>query len=285
MADFWDFVARKDGRQRLTRWVFTINGMGAPYWAGPQADVAQWLINNNPHWRWRPTGYNASPFPMQQFVAQAVNQIETDIAETLKPGDEWVLLIYSEGGIAGFELYQRMKTGVSPVSWALPGLKIVCTWGFPNREKGKANGNAYAGWPMPDPTYRGIAQDRMVDTPDSWYDFVHGGAPFGVDMYTMTPDGDGKGNTDYLVGQDMTMIFNIVQDPKAIIMGPNSFFKQIFNLLVSPVKEIPSLFLAIWNGIKFLAAPGGPTMPHLDYDVTPAIAMLDEYGTKVPIPL
>lgn len=285
MADMWDFVAKKDGCTRLTRWVFTINGMGAPYWVGPQADVAQWLIANNPHWRWRPTGYNASPFPMQKFVAEAVTQIETDIAETLQPGEEWVLIIYSEGGIAGYELYQRMKTGVSPVSWALAGLTKVITYGFPNREKGKANGNKYAGWPMPDATYRGIAQDRMVDTPDNWFDFVHGGAPFGVDMYTMTPDGNGKDDTDWKTGQDMTAIFNLVQDPKLSITGPDSLLKQLKNILISPIKSIPALLLAVWNGLKFLAAPGGPTMPHLDYDTTPAIAMLDEYGTNVPIPM
>lgn len=282
MADWWDVVAKKDGRQRLTRHLFTINGMGVGWDFGPQADIARWLTTYTPYWRWDAIQYNASPFPMGMYVDQAVAGLENQIALALDPNgvDEMAWIIYSQGAIAGCRVYNRMKAGTSPVSWALDRLKVVVTYGNPCREKGKANGNKYAGWDMPDATSRGIApaNQRVVDTPDWWYDFAHRG-----DIYTDTPDGDVPGDLNNLVGQDMTMIYNIVQDPKFLIMGQDSALEQVMQIMESPLKEIPAAAIAIFHGIGFLAAPGGPTFPHINYDVGPAIRLLNDFGARVPI--
>lgn len=288
MADFWDFVAKKDGRRRLTRKLYTASGTSAAWNVGYPADIARWLINNTPYWRWQGDGYPAATIPMGPSVAEGVAEMERLLADPVQgiggqDGiDEWAMIGYSQGGIVVSLVYNRMKAGISPVSWALPRLKMVVTYGNPCREKGVANGNKYAGWPLPPANDRGIApaDQRLVDTPDWWYDFAH---PH--DIYTDTPDGDGKGNLDYLVGQDMTMIYQMVQDGKHFVMGPDSLLSQFGHLFVSPLKEIPAALIAVMHGIGFVSTKPWPTYPHTSYDIGPGIQLLNDLGAKVAIPV
>ena len=131
----------------------------------------------------------------------------------------------------------------------------------------------------------------MINTPDWWLDFAHPG-----DIYTDTPRGQ---HAD--VGEDMTMIYQIVMNPLPGMgfgwtpPGPNPYpssaddrgedtaIEQITELLTSPLREFPAVVGAILNGLGFIAGPGGPTYQHINYDISPAVDYLNHVGWSVPI--
>ena len=136
------------------------------------------------------------------------------------------------------ELHDRLNDVVAAVNW-----------GNPCRELHVANGNKTSGVPIPDG--RGIADDRLVNTPDWWYDYAHGGnSSFGKDIYTDTPDDD--------AGDDMTAIFKIVQNVSGFI-GPGSLLVQLTGMLTNPIVEIPAVFKAIYFGGAFVTTQPSTT--------------------------
>ena len=265
-----------DGKYRLRRTIFTVSGTAAPWdWTYP-ADIARALGDR--WFDWQGVSYPATAFPMGPStrigIAEHARLLEVREREAHDAGRpfEWVGAYYSQGAMVGSAIYKMCDPG-GPLERFRDSCKAVATLGNPCREKGVANGNKFAGWPAPSASSRGIAtaSERMVDTPPWWFDFAHPG-----DIYTDTPDNQ--------VGEDMTMIYRVVQDVKNIVIGPDSGLEQVLELLQSPLREMPAAVIAIINGLRFIARPI-PTEPHVNYDITPAVRYLDHIGVKVPVAL
>lgn len=245
--------------------LFTVHGtgMGDPFGPGYPADVARAVADV---WTWQPVGnYPAAAFPMGPSVAQGRAELKNLIRS--RPG-KIALAGYSQGAIvtamtwkydiadpAG-ELHDRLDDVVASV-----------TWGNPCRELGVANGNTMSGVPIP--AGRGIADDRLSDTPDWWMDYAHGSnSAFGRDIYTDTPDDD--------AGENMTAMYKIVQNVSGFI-GPASLIEQFGEMFSNPLVEIPSLFRAIYFGGQFVATQPFATYPHCNYELEPAIRFLRSF--------
>lgn len=245
--------------------LFTVHGTGQadPLGPGYPADAARAVLDV---WNWQPVGnYPAQAFPMGPSVELGRAELKLQIRN--HPG-KIALAGYSQGAIVTSlvwqhdicdprgELHDRVGDVVASV-----------TWGNPCRERGKANGNRASGVPVPEG--RGISDDRLVDTPDWWMDFAHGGnSPFGRDIYTDTPDSD--------AGEHMTAIYKFVQNVSGFI-GPRSLLEQFGEMFDNPLVEIPAAFQAIYFGGQFVATQPFATYPHCNYDLAPAIQFLRSF--------
>jgi hypothetical protein len=148
------------------------------------------------YWDWQGVAYPASVFPMGKSVDAGVAE-HLRLLDLKPPEKEWGGVYYSQSGIVAYKVFQAIQ-GTRHADT----LKCMLIFGPPCREVNVANGNKWAGWEMPGANTRGISQQRFVDTPDYIYDFVNRG-----DIYAEVSDDD--------VGEDMTMIYNMVQDPIA----------------------------------------------------------------------
>src|SRR5262249_61864800 len=158
--------------------------------------------------------------------------------------------------------------------------------GTPCRAPGLANGNAFAGWPMPAEidgvVTGGIAgPDDLTpaQTPAFWHDFVNTMA--GVDnhdLYTECPTGPTPATNEAGPGVIETQIYDIVQQAT----GPDIFaiVSDVLKLVgPSAFEEALSITEAIYNGGLFLAA--GPNAAHYTYDIAPAITYVQQVGASL----
>ncbi|SHT52649.1 gp53 protein [Mycobacteroides abscessus subsp. abscessus] len=236
--------------------IFTVQGTGVDMNTGYPADLARELLGD---WYWQPVGnYPAAAFPMGPSVQQGRAQLIMDIRN--HPG-RIVLAGYSQGAIVVSLVWLLdilPKDGV--LHDRLGDVVAAITWGNPCRELAVANGNKFAGWPVPDG--RGISDTRLTNTPAWWMDFAHGAnSQWGRDIYTDTP------NT--AAGDDMTAIYRVVQNVSGIV-GPGSLAVRVAAMLTNPMVEIPAAIQAIYFGGQFIAY-NPPTLPHVNYDIAPAV--------------
>lgn len=263
-----DVIAMLDGRTYLKRMLYNMSGTAAAWdtFNDPTSMIAAAV--DGKYWKRQGIWYPASTFPMGDSVNVGVAE-HLRLLDLKPPEMEWGGVYYSQSGIVAHEVYKLTRPG-KPYERHGETLKVMVILGPPCREKNVANGNRWAGWPMPAKDTRGISDDRWVDTPDYIYDFVNLG-----DIYGEVMDDD--------VGEDMTMIFRIVQDPKNFFVGKDSAVEQISELMVSPLREFPAAIMAIYNGLKFVVGQPWPTYPHTSYNVQPAIDLLNQIGEKEPI--
>lgn len=249
-------------KPRTVGTLFTVAGTSANMWQGYPADVGRACEDV---WFFQPVNYPAATFPMAPSVEQGRAELKRLIRE--RPG-KIALAGYSQGAIVtskvwkhdilnpGGELHDRLTDVIASV-----------TWGNPMREQGKANGNLLAGIPIPEG--RGIADDLLVNTPDWWLDFAHGGNSVpGRDIYTDAPDDD--------TGEHMTAMFRVVQNVSGFV-GPNSLLEQFGEMFTNPGVELPAVFRAVYFGGAFVAAQPFATYPHCSYDIGPAIRFLRSF--------
>lgn len=244
--------------EALKPWVFTVAGTGVFWDFGYPADIARALVGV---YRWQGVDYPAAPFPMNPSVEEGITELIRLLKQRLDrfPAAKFALIGYSQGAIVTSRVWMQFIKGTDLESRILASV----TFGNPYREKGIAYGNVFAGWPVPDG--RGISDVRLTSTPKSWYDFAHGAnSEWGRDIYTDTPDDD--------AGEDMTAIYKLVQDLRGL-WGANSLLEQVIELLVRPVQETIAMFRAIFYGGQFVAA-NPPTLPHINYDIDPAVRYL-----------
>ncbi|QGJ90077.1 endolysin [Mycobacterium phage Indlulamithi] len=262
----WDVVAKLDGKEFVKRQIYNMAGTSAN-WDTPTDPTNVVASAADPRYYDRQgIWYPAKAVPMGPSVDQGTAE-HLRLLRLKPPRKRWVGVYYSQSGIVAYEVYEAIKG--SDLDETLDAMLI---FGPPCRAKGVARGNEYAGWEMPHPNSRGIADRHFPADEKRVYDFVRRG-----DMYAEVDDSD--------AGEDMTMVFNVVQDPKALVAGTDSALEQVTEIFTSPLKEIPSAAKAIWNGLTFLTAknPQGqvvPTYPHISYDPQPAIRLVNEIGEK-----
>lgn len=244
--------------------LFTVQGAGVDMYTGYQADTARALADIA---EWQPIGnYPAAAFPMQDSVNQGIAELRLQIRRwaQLHPGIKMILIGYSEGSLVTGSVWKNDIVNPNGIlhDLYLAGFFIAgVTWGFPMREQGKANGNVYAGQPIPDG--QGIVDDRMTNTPDFWYDFAHGAnGPQGRDIYT----DEGTGDT----GLIESAIWHIVASVDFFSQG--AIVPLLITELQKPLAVILPAFEAIIQAGMFFIVNG--LTPHTNYDIQPAINLL-----------
>lgn len=298
----WDWLTLQCAKEgvalppRLT--LYTVAGTSADMWTGYPADTARAL--NDEVWYWQPVNYPAATFPMNTSVDAGVTELVRLIK--LRPG-KFALDGYSQGALVTSKVWRdHILNPAGELHDRLGDVVAAVTHGNPMRAQGVANGNVYAGWPIP--SGAGIAgSDDLTpaQTPSWWYDFAHGAAgsilalpttPLSTmtgsgglggllgllgsftsllsidptaDIYTDTPVGT-------QAGADMTAVFNLVQSK---IFGPGTLLTEALGILTNPTVGTLAAVQAIMSGLLFV---GQGTGPHVNYDITPAIAYLAQVG-------
>ena len=240
--------------------LFTVNGTGVDMWTGYPADVARAL--GDEQYYWQPIGYPSAVFPMGKSVDAGVSELVNQINR--HPGT-FAMIGYSQGAIVTCKVWRdHILNPDGDLHHRLGDIFAHITYGNPMRAVGVANGNVYAGQPLPEKvdftTPGGIAGSddlTAAQTPDFQLDFANNN-----DLYTSCPTGD--------AGKVEQNIYDIVQ--KASFLNIISIAKD----LTAPIGTVE----AIINGLTFAAA--GPTAGHWTYDIGPAIRYLTERGAAVP---
>ncbi|MGZ4379569.1 MAG: peptidoglycan-binding domain-containing protein [Gaiellaceae bacterium] len=242
---------------------YTVQGTGVDMWTGPPADTARGALDLV---KWQPIGnYPAAPFPMWASIMQGVTELRVQIRkyEQQHPRHRKVLIGYSQGAIVvGLVFLLDFQAENGEFHHLLDTVKLGITWGNPMRELHKANGNAAAGWPIPEG--QGILKTRQTNTPDFWLDFAHGAnSSWGRDLYTDTEAGDATGS-------DETAICDFIMS-EHWYSGPVSIVKRILAIPGSPIDGAWGVCESILQAGMFF---GGQCGPHTDYDINPAITAL-----------
>lgn len=251
------------GKQKTVGTLFTCAGTYADMWTGYPADVARAVEDV---WYFQPVHYPAAVFPMGPSVDTGRAELCRLIRE--KPG-KIALAGYSQGAMVISAAWKHdILSPRGILHDRLADVVAAVTWGNPCREAGVAHGNSRAGIPIPEG--RGIASDRLENTPQWWLDFAHGSnSGMGQDIYTATPD-----NPD--AAEHMEMVFRLVQGAPGW-WGPNSIFEQVAEIVMDPGREIPAVIKAVWEGGMFVLAGDFPTAPHCNYDLRPAVEFLRSF--------
>lgn len=239
-----------------------------------------------------PIGGSITAPSYQQSVAVAEDWIAGWLAAN--PTRTFVLGGYSQGAEVVSRIAIRLMSG--DLRQYLPNLVGGYTFGNPCRDTG------FHASTIADPGGHGIAATRMTQLPTVggevvWADYVHSPAngDAGTDMYACVPAGQ--------VGQDMVDVYTaatnvqfnnftaltqtIVNTLTAMVhdLGLTSELNGgAAGLLTLPADALNGLLIEILSGpqtdatpgasaavqaaiegAKFLAAPGGPTAPHISY--------------------
>lgn len=244
--------------------ILTVQGTFVDMWTGYPADTARAVQDL---FYWQPIGnYDAQAFPMKPSYNQGIEELVLQCRK--HAGKPKVLAGYSQGAIVTSRV---MKHEVLNPNGRLHDLKDEfiggVTWGNPDREFGVANGNAFAGWPIPEG--RGASDDRLEGTPSWWLDFAHGAnSPWGRDLYTDTPADK--------AGEDVTTIWHLVEN--VTISSLTGLMVKLLEVVEKPVEEIVPLFHAVlYAGAFFFTGTG----PHVNYDIDPAVRYLRQLGGRI----
>ncbi len=245
--------------------LFTVHGTGMadPLGPGYPADVARACLDLV---KWQPIGnYPAKPFPMWHSILLGASELRKQIRMAVDrwgPGVRIILVGYSQGAVVVSLVHE---VDIMAPNGSLKDLKGRVMLGVaianPMRELGKANGNKFAGWPMP--TGRGILRGRIVNTPDYWLDFANRG-----DIYTEVPDD--------ATGENMTAICEFVMS-QTWYAGLWAIAKRIFSTILNPFKEGDDLVKAILQAGMFF---GGGLKEHNIYQIGPAISAVRKAVTR-----
>ena len=246
---------------RVNGTLFTVQGTGVDMWTGYPADCARALVDT---WRWQPIGnYPAAVFPMGPWWTKGRAELRLQIQR--HPG-EFAMFGYSQGAIVTSMVFKHDILNPNGVlHHRLPDIVAAVTFGNPCRELGHT-------WPGDPnrPTGRGISNDRLDNTPEWWWDFAQ--TDSFRDIYTNVPDDD--------AGEDMTAIFRLVQNLTGLF-GTDGLLEQISEITARPVDEVWDMFKAIYYGGQFIAHQPA-TLPHISYDIRPAVDYLRRAAVAVP---
>jgi hypothetical protein len=226
--------------------LITINGFMGSMWDGYGAACAAGL--GDELFYHQPVYYDSTKLPMepaiQQGLTEACKQIE------LHPGT-FALGVYSEGAIIGSLVLEELRTG--RLTHRYDDCIAAVAFGNPTREKGSRPPGC------PDPGGRGIAEQRIENTPEWWYDYSDSS-----DMYCCTPDDKS--------GEYITSIYQAVARMK--LTGRNALVEQMLQLLTFAPTEIFGVGKAIIKAISFY---GGGTPGHIHYhdrNIIPGVTYL-----------
>jgi hypothetical protein len=231
-------------KQRLT--LFTVSGTFNTPTQGPQAEMAALLDSSV--WTIYPIKYPAILYPMQNSISAGTASLITAIKQT--PG-KFALSGTSQGGIVVSEVYNEIRYG--SLAYRRFDLLGGVTFGNPMREQG----HTFPGFP--DPGGRGIAEDRLKDTEDLWWDFA---AP--DDLVPSSPSGAG--------GEWASAAFDFINNNWT---GRDSIVNQILEFIGDPFGEMTGIINLLAGGSKDLADTIAGHNPHESYNIFRPFAPAD----------
>lgn len=298
-----DIEAKLDGRILIRHAVLTYAGTWAPPGVGYCSDVVNGVaqfIDDGLFFE-VPVPYPASFGPIGGAIASPSYQqsITNAIAWTADwlashPNQTFATGGYSQGAEAASRVVMELMSG--SLQQYLPNFIGGYTYGNPSR------GQGFHAPTIADPGGHGISATLMTELPRIngqvvWADYVHSpnNGDAGKDMYASVPAGQvGKDMTDIygaatnmqfndlggLTQMIVTTLISGVNDlnlmpaiagglPGIIGLGMGGMVGLFTELLAGPqANATPGASAAVQaalEGMKFLAAPGGPTAPHVSY--------------------
>jgi len=301
MADWLEFVAKLDGRKLMRHAVLTFNGT----WGAGLVQYPSNIVNGlaefvDPRlcfevavpgpYSFGPLGGAITAPSYQQSVEQAVNWAKQWIIAN--PWQTFALIGYSLGAEAASRVLMWLQgDGLAYLPNFIGGITI----GNPSR------GSGFHAPTIVDPGGHGVSPIRIkvlptIDGQIVWADYVHSPAngDAGLDMYGSVPEG--------IVGEDMVDVYQIATNFQLGDLGALSQsmgtlltkaamdsglvdavegglggllslgWEFILGMIESAIGAPPvnptkgeAGGMAAVEGIRFLAAPGGPTAPHISY--------------------
>jgi hypothetical protein len=233
----------------MTLTVFSINGYMGQMFAGPQAEVAQWVQQETGIY-WQPIGYECNKFPLSGGVASGLAEFENQ--RNLHPGP-YVLSTWSEGACIGtLALQKELDAGNTDC-------KGGTFYGNPYRAAGQWNPSPPALGAVGDPGGAGVGgPGNNWKTPDTIHHYCHGpnqpsydGLP-GIDQYTCCSTGE-DGN-----------IARIFYD--FVFTKWTGAIEEIYRFAEQVISDPP---IAAWDAfetaIEWIRFFGGQCVPHTDY--------------------
>ncbi|MDD7813712.1 peptidoglycan-binding domain-containing protein [Mycobacterium sp. CSUR Q5927] len=234
----------------------SVEGHMSDMWSGPVADTCK-ILEQEGVGHWQPIGYASGslPFDNQSGVnelARILGQPTLDNGVPFPLGTPWILCGFSQGAIVVYDAYRTLLQDGQIHAPRAKDLKGVLTFGNPCRQSG-----SIAPWALD------LVQDASGSGLDPLKRFGLPGNPTGP----AHPWADVFRQGDLFADAASNAAFG----PKAAVYqavaradffsDPYSLVAQIADLFSEPFDEIWAIFLAIVDGIKFLA---GKPNPHYD---------------------
>lgn len=244
--------------------MFTVEGHRSNMFFGPVADTATQLESQG-LCRHQPIGYNNAPIPFDNLsgereLARLVGATVMDNGVPFPRGTKWVLGIFSQGAIVGFDFWMNYLAPGRPLEWREPDLLGVLAYGNPCRQTGSIAPWAQ-GWITKKQThgldpYRRFGLPGFPVKPNKWMDVYRKG-----DIYAENGD-DAASDARAAVYQAIAR-GDLFSDPFSLAFQIARIFKQ-------PVREVWAIIQAIISGVVFL---GDNPNPHYSpYDISGGVA-------------
>jgi hypothetical protein len=262
--------------------LLTVNGTGVadPFGAGIPADLARALLEEaDGLWKWEPVGYPAAAFPMGPSVRVGRAALCAQIRR--HPGPV-ALSGYSQGALIVSTVWRDdILAADGALHHRIADVAAIVNYGDPMRCPGLANGNKFAGQPLPrnvnEDVSGGIAGPGNL-TPEQTPDFLLCFANDG-DHYTCAPTGLAPWNEETELGHHERIVFDAVQE--ATVATVSAIATAVAEMLDEPVERMVPVVQSIADGAFFLGAGVGG--PHTRYDIAPAVRFLTAAGANLRV--
>lgn len=233
--------------------LISIEGHMSDMWSGPAADTCK-IIEQEGHARWQPIGYqsNSLPFDNQSGVnevARILGQPTLDNGVPFPLGTPWALCGFSQGAIVAYDVYRTLLQDGQVHAARAKDLVGVLTFGNPCRQSG-----SIAPWALDlvqDASSHGLDPLKRFGLPGNpdgpahpWMDVWRQG-----DLFADAADNDAFG--------PKAAVYQAVARSD-FFSDPYSLVAQIADLFSEPFNEIWDIFLAIVDGVRFLADQPNP---------------------------
>lgn len=254
--------------------MFTVGGHTSNMFFGPVADTATQLESEG-HCRHQPIGYNNGPIPFdnssgENELARLVGATVMDNGVPFPVGTKWVLGIFSQGAIVGFDFWVNHLAPGKPLEWREADLLGVLAYGNPCRQT-----NSIAPWAVGwvtkkgthglDP-YRRFGLPGFPVKPYNWMDVYREG-----DIFAENGDDDAS--------KARAAVYEAVARGD-LFSDPISLAFQISRLFHRPLEEIWAIIEAIISGVVFV---GDKPNPHYSpYDISGGVSWVRSLLTDRP---
>lgn len=233
--------------------LISVEGHMSDLFSGPAADTCK-IIEREGHAHWQPTGYNctALPFDTQSGVNEIARFLGQGVLDNGTPfplGTPWALVGFSQGATVVYDAYRTLLQPGQIHAPRAADLKGVLTFGNPNRQSG-----SIAPWALDlvnDASTHGLDPLKRFGLPGNpdgpahpWMDVWRQG-----DLFADAADNDAYG--------PKAAVYQAVARSD-FFSDPYSLVAQIADLFSEPFNEIWDIFLAIVDGVRFLADQPNP---------------------------
>jgi hypothetical protein len=240
--------------------MFTVEGHTSNMFFGPVADTATQLESEG-HCHHQPIGYNNGAIPFdnssgENQLARLVGATVMDNGVPFPAGTKWVLGIFSQGAIVGFDFWVNHLAPGKPLEWREADLLGVLAYGNPCRQTDSiapwaAGQVSKTGTHGLDPLKR-FGLPGFPVKPDNWMDDYREGDIFAE-------------NSDDTASKVKAAVYQAVARGD-FFSDPFSLAVQIAKVFGTPATQVLGIIEAIISGVVFL---GDNPNPHYSpYDIS-----------------